>query len=562
MAIVKHQSSKNANYSGVLDYYTLKHEESQKTGHYEPILDEYGFTQERDNYSVCYISAQGEEKEPELWAAACMRTNMLFRKNQHEGDRKSHEYIISHPAEDRERMTMEDLMEEGRAFVREHLAGYDALIAVHRDTDNDHIHISINSVRALQREREQEWMMKDKSGQVLACEMEAGGKHQDSPQLRRCMNDWLLEYSRQHGYTREDNNAKADANKALRHGSKNEQMKTALLEAAGRSKDVRELQDILKREYNMELKIRGNTFSIQHPDSQKAVRLRTLGVEPADITRRLQGQEFTYTKATEDQQIQKQIEAEEKKKYIDWVRERRYRNNSRAEAIVDKAMRKLGQKLKSEGLKYNKLEFQDLRYLIKETAYISAGLQTEKDKLDRLLERWEKYKDASLPEQERRKHAGYVKWCGCDPDSALEFEGLKSEREVIEAQRNHTIALRKALENTAEKWRGINNLTYSENNLAWTKQREHQLKNQLRNVRASRMKLGEIATNCERAASKHLFSFDNTKWEKAQYFRELWRDKLRKEQEIQKKIREIKKKKREAKAKYRQARKNARHIER
>ena len=58
---------------------------------------------------------------------------------------------------------MDDLMEEGRAFSKAFLQGYDCLIAVHRDTDNDHIHISINSVRAKAR-AEQAWMMRDSRG--------------------------------------------------------------------------------------------------------------------------------------------------------------------------------------------------------------------------------------------------------------------------------------------------------------------------------------------------------------------------------------------------------------
>lgn len=293
MALIKHRTSKNAQYDDVLDYYTYQHEESQKTGHYEPILDENGLKKERENYSVAYINAKGQEDEPEKWAAACMRTNLQYRKNLDEGDRKNHEYIISHPAEDREKMSMKDLMEEGKQFARENFPGYDCLIAVHRDTDNDHIHVTLNSVRAQQRE-EQPWMMK-KNGQTLASEMAAGGKHQNSPQLQRHLNDWLLEYSRQKGWAREDNNAKADANRAARHGDKNEQMKTALLETATRCRSLTELQQRLKAESNMELKIRGNTLSIQHPDSKKAVRLKRLGIETVDLTRRMQGEQYKFT---------------------------------------------------------------------------------------------------------------------------------------------------------------------------------------------------------------------------------------------------------------------------
>lgn len=287
MAIIKHQSSKNADYNSVLEYYSYKHEESQATGHYEPKLDENGLKQERENYAIAYINADGKEDDPEKWAAACRKTNIQHRKNLAEGDRKSHEYIISHPAEDRERMTMEDLIKEGKAFARENLPGYDCLIAVHRDTDNDHIHISFNSVRAKQR-AEEEWMMKDKEGKTLACEMAAGGKHQDSPGLRRHLNDWVLEYTRKHGLVAKDNNAKADENRAARHGDKNEEMKTALLSEAEHCRSLKELQARLKKKYNMELKVRGNTLSIQHPDSKKAVRLKKLGIEAVDLTRRMQ----------------------------------------------------------------------------------------------------------------------------------------------------------------------------------------------------------------------------------------------------------------------------------
>jgi hypothetical protein len=556
MAIVTHRTSKNARYADVLDYYSYKHEENQATGHYEPILDENGLMQERDDYAVAYLTAQGQEEAPELWASACMRTNLLHRKNLDEGDRKSHEYIISHPAEDRARMTMDDLMEEGKAFAREHLKGYDCLISVHRDTDNDHIHISINSVRALERE-EQDWMMK-KNGQTIAAEMSAGGKHQDSPQLRRHMNDWLLDYTREHGFVAKDNNAIADVHRAERHGSKNDQMRTALLEAAGRSKDLKELQHHMKADYNMELKIRGETLSVQHPDSKKAVRLRTLGLEAADLTRRMSGEQYAYTQATDQQQEQKEIEQAEKKKQIEWIRERRQRNNEKAEDAAARAEQILAQRLRAKGDRYNKQDFQDLNYLIRQSAYVAAGLQTEKDKLDRMLERWEKYQDPALSEQERRQHGGYIRWCGCDPDNALELADLRAEREIIEAQQDHAKAMHEALMAEAEQWKGLNNLTYSENNLAWQKQREKQLKQQLKNIKASRKKLWEISYNCEMSARKY-GKVQN--YEKAAHFRGKWAEKVWKEREIQQKLKETKQKKKEAKAQVKQARKRAKELD-
>lgn len=53
MAIVKHNSSKNARYEDVLEYYTYRHREDSRTGHYEPILDEYGLMQTRSNCAAC-----------------------------------------------------------------------------------------------------------------------------------------------------------------------------------------------------------------------------------------------------------------------------------------------------------------------------------------------------------------------------------------------------------------------------------------------------------------------------------------------------------------------------
>lgn len=567
MAIVKHKTSKNARYADVLDYYTYKHEEDSITGHYEPILDENGLMIERDDFAVAYITAQGEEAEPELWASACMRTNLLFRKNLDEGDRKNHEYIIAHPAEDE--MTVEQLLEEGRAFAREYLAGYDCLIGAH----DNHVHITINSVRALQRDQEEEWMMRDKTGQILPCELEAGGKHQDSPGLRLHMNDWLLEYTRQHGCVQKDNNAIAAVHRAERHGSKNDHMKAALLEAAGRSKNMADLQRIMKEDYSMDLKASssGKTISVLYPGNEKYVRLRTLGLEPADLTRRFAGEEYTFTSEAEERQRQKEFEEAEQKKSIDWIRERRDRNNDRAERMAARSEEILAQQIRAKGERYDKSEFQDLCYLIRETAFVSGNLQTELDKLDKLLDRWKQYQDPSITGKEHWSHGAYVRYCGCDPDSTEELQDLLAEREIIEAQKAHADAMNEALQAEATLWRGRNNLTYTENSLAWAKQREKQLKMQLKQVKASRKKLWEISCNCERAALRYeqeaesygmsRYDLINPKWDNVYKFRGKWMQAVTREEEIQQKLREIKQKKKDAKAQVKEARKRARELD-
>ena len=101
MAIVKHSSSKNARYEDVLEYYTCRHREDSRTGYYAPILDKYGLMQPRSDCAALYLTADGTAAAPERWASACRRTNLCYGKNNRPSDRKSHEYILSHPAADR-----------------------------------------------------------------------------------------------------------------------------------------------------------------------------------------------------------------------------------------------------------------------------------------------------------------------------------------------------------------------------------------------------------------------------------------------------------------------------
>lgn len=281
MAIVKHRSSKNARYEDVLEYYTCKHREDSRTGHYEPLLDTYGLLQPRDNCTVLYLTAEGEEAAPENWASACRRTNLQCGKNNKRTDRKSHEYILSHPSADREKMSISDLLEEARAFARTFLQGYDCLLAVHRDMGNDHIHISINSVHALAR-KEQGWMMRDGEGNALPCEVRSGGKHQDSTALRQAMNDWLRDYTRAHQWEVKDNNAIAAQRKQARYQKRNEYLRHALISVAAKCHSTKELSRRLHA-YGITLKMRGHTVSAVPPGGHKAVRLWTLGLEWEDL---------------------------------------------------------------------------------------------------------------------------------------------------------------------------------------------------------------------------------------------------------------------------------------
>ena len=251
-------SSKNSNYGDAQRYLQYKHREDQAHNCYKPVLDEFGLLQERDNYGLCSLDPYGRDCDPDDWVGNCMDTNLAFGKNQGRNDRKQMIFVISHPEADTPLLTKEALLEEGKAFVRDNLRGYDALIAAHMDTDNYHLHIVINSVRAAER-AEQPWMMRNEDGTVMRCEVAAGGKHQNSPQFRRHCQEWLLEYTRSHGYTLEDNNRVEDQRKQERYAGKHEQLRQTNLETASRSRSMEELRQKLKDEQGITLLCRGST---------------------------------------------------------------------------------------------------------------------------------------------------------------------------------------------------------------------------------------------------------------------------------------------------------------
>lgn len=529
MAILKHTSSKNATYGDALDYLKYKHQEDSKTGLYEPILDEYGLLQERENYAICALDGHGKEMDPETWAGACMETNLRFGKNNTKAERKQHIYIISHPEADVPLLTKEALLEEGKAFVCENLPGYEALIAVHMDTDNPHIHVAINSVRSVARE-ERPWMIHDEGGQVLRCEVCAGGKHQDNPTFRHHCQDWLLAYTRSHGLAQEDNNRVEEQRKQKRKENRYNVLKHQILFAAMDSYTIEHLKDTLKRKYDIDLIHRGSTYSVRLPGAKRNIRLDTVGL-PKDLLYSAIGK----NRRGEAELRQQEVRYYEKKKYIQWIRERRLKNNAKAEDAIADAAALIAGKI---GPGYEKEHFRELHDLIKQVTYLERDLQTEKEKLDRLLERWDGYENPDLSDQERFRHGSYLRWCGCDPDAPEERSELQWERDVVDLQIQEASSLREALAESADQWKDQAREARFRYQREWNLTREEQLRNQLGHIRENRKKLSRIAYNCQKAADRRIYNKDYLA--KAEHFRSLWYQKLSEEKEMKARIRELK----------------------
>ena len=144
MAILKHISSKNADYGAAEQYLLFQHDEFTM----KPVLDENGRLIPREDYRLSALNCNGED-----FAVACMRANLRYGKNQKRDDVKSHHYIISFDPRDGtdNGLTADRAQELGERFCKEHFPGHQALVCTHADghnhSGNIHVHIVINSLR-------------------------------------------------------------------------------------------------------------------------------------------------------------------------------------------------------------------------------------------------------------------------------------------------------------------------------------------------------------------------------------------------------------------------------
>ena len=144
MAILKHISSKNADYGAAEQYLLFQHDEFTM----KPVLDENGRLIPREDYRLSALNCNGED-----FAVACMRANLRYGKNQKREDVKSHHYIISFDPRDGtdNGLTADRAQELGERFCKEHFPGHQTLVCTHADghnhSGNIHVHIVINSLR-------------------------------------------------------------------------------------------------------------------------------------------------------------------------------------------------------------------------------------------------------------------------------------------------------------------------------------------------------------------------------------------------------------------------------
>ncbi|MCD8005867.1 MAG: relaxase/mobilization nuclease domain-containing protein [Oscillospiraceae bacterium] len=188
MAILKHGTSKNADYGDALTYLLFEHDGRTM----KPVLDENGNMVRRRDYILDGINCN-----PFTYAEECRELNEQFHKNQKPDEIKAHHYIISFDPLDQSEcgLTGEKAQELGLEFARKNFPGHQTLVCTHLDghngSGNIHVHIVINSLRKFDVEPQE-------SAERL-CDCKAGFKHHQTRSLLTHMQKSLMEICEREG---------------------------------------------------------------------------------------------------------------------------------------------------------------------------------------------------------------------------------------------------------------------------------------------------------------------------------------------------------------------------
>lgn len=296
MAVLKHIASKNADYRAAFDYLVYQHNElTQKA-----ILDENNRPILREEYYIDGILCK-----PEGFARACKKTNERFRKNQKKGEIKSHHYILSFDPKDKEDngLTEKEAQRMGMEFAAQNFPGHQALVCTHTDghngSGNIHVHIVINSVRAVDAER-QDFMER-------LCDSKAGNKHHLTKDylkylkmqvMKMCSERQLYQvdlltpaadriteqehFAERRGQEKlNKRNAKISAAgltpRTTKFETRKETLRKQISEIAETAKSFSEFEKALFEKYGISIRDKRGRFSYKLPDREKPISARSLG---------------------------------------------------------------------------------------------------------------------------------------------------------------------------------------------------------------------------------------------------------------------------------------------
>ena len=278
MATVKHVSSKNKSYQSTLNYLEFESKDGKL------IEDENGFYVRRKGALIESLNTSID-----TWSIDCWNTNNLFgNKNHTKEEVKQHQYIISFSPNDK--ITTEQAMEEGKKWAKEFFGGHQCLIAVHEDGNNHsgniHIHIVINSVRALEEAKGKAWHERP-------ADYKAGSKHRSSAKFTREFKRAVMNRCKELNLHQVDllKPAKVKVTdkeyKVKQRGkAKNSEFQThkdylreCIIKVAKATPDREERLKLLKVKYGIEHKVSRGSLAFKHPERDGWIRERALGTD-------------------------------------------------------------------------------------------------------------------------------------------------------------------------------------------------------------------------------------------------------------------------------------------
>lgn len=477
----------------------------------------------------------------------------LFKQNKSRNARKYYHGKLSFDAADWDknggRVGSEEALNICQKLVDEFFPGYEVVLSAHGDTDNLHVHFVVNSVsfetgKKIDMNDKKYREFKDRAQEIFQKE---GLKYIDWRQAvkdkRELQKDDEIIPGSEEVLTfaekgmRERNfqpETPADMQKKSKFSWKDE-LRVVIDYAADNSTSMAEFNEILQH-YGVETpRNTAKTISYKHPNQSKSVRGDTLGanytkayiVEKVAQNFREHAAEIALNEKLADMapirerpslammlnnaasvngghnEDKEQAELEQTKKNIDWINERRERNDIKAYEIYLKTTVILEEKCGSGW--HNKAEWSELNQMLRETQWLDTNLVTEKDKMYKLLVAWNDCLDegaSDISDIERAKRANYVRWSGCDPEDREAFDDLMHEYELIHYQMAMNKELREALVATADEWKDSNELIRAQNQLEKAKYAKDQNNAFLKKMKKNRKKLKQIADACYYSATR------------------------------------------------------------
>ena len=296
MAILKHLTSKNADYGATQRYLLFQHDEY--TG--KPVLDENGKMILREKFYM-----DGLNCDPFTFDTECMELNAHFQKNQNYNDIKSHHYIISFDPKDvtENGLTGEKAQQLGLEYAKKNFSGHQILVCTHTDGHNEsgniHVHIVLNSLRKFDVEH-QDFMERP-------CDSRAGYKHHQTRDYLIYLKQSVMDMCRRENLhqidlltpsekkiTEKEYHAKRRGQKTLDNRNKQmitdgitprktkfqtqkDELRIAIEDATATACSLEEFQKLLFEKYEVILKINRGRFSYFHPERTKPITGRNLG---------------------------------------------------------------------------------------------------------------------------------------------------------------------------------------------------------------------------------------------------------------------------------------------